>query len=109
MLSFHCTGVAHFDADLFNFTRAEACLTDPQQRIMLEISHETLATARERVASVQVSKISREGVVKEDLNTGVFCGISYNEYAQAVRSAHSDVSPYTATGGSLSVVPGMRL
>lgn len=86
-------------------------MTDPQQRIMLEISQETLTTMRETKASepMQTSKVFREGSGKEDSNCGVFCGVSYNEYAQALRSAQADVSPYTATGGSLSVVPGKLL
>lgn len=38
--------------------------------------------------------------------TGVFVGISYNEYAQLSAAVSSSVSTYTATGGSLSVAAG---
>lgn len=39
-------------------------------------------------------------------NCGVYIGISYNEYI-GMAAAAAGVSPYTATGGSLSVAAGL--
>lgn len=41
-------------------------------------------------------------------NCGVFVGITYNEYI-GMAAAHSGVSTFTATGGSLSVAAGEPL
>lgn len=47
-----------------------------------------------------------QGLPNQVDNTGVFVGISYNEYAQLSAAASSTVSTFTATGGNLSVAAG---
>jgi acyl transferase domain-containing protein len=75
---------------------------DPQQRILLEMCHETLAAGKVQSVELQHKELDHYS------DTGVYVGISYSEYAHAVASAIPGVSTYTATGGSLSVAAGKR-
>lgn len=84
---------------------------DPQQRILLEVCHETFTTAETCTdltppqLPIPLSRQKMESLDKY-IETGVYVGLSYNEYAQAIASAIPGVSTYTATGGSLSVAAG---
>ena len=83
-----------FDAEFFGLTPREATSLDPQQRLLLEVSWETLENA---------------GIAPDKLNeskTGVFVGISLNEYAQQAALGATDIDVYTATGNALSVAAG---
>ncbi len=86
--------VDKFDAEFFGLTPREATSLDPQQRLLLEVSWETLENA---------------GIAANKLNgskTGVFVGISLNEYAQQAVLGTADIDVYTATGNALSVAAG---
>ncbi|MEW2398842.1 type I polyketide synthase [Streptomyces sp. NPDC046862] len=80
--------VAGFDAEFFGIGAHEAAAMDPQHRMLLEVSREALDHAAVRV---------------EGTCTGVFVGISGNEYAHLTSTAPD---AWTATGGALSVAAG---
>lgn len=63
----YISDIEHFDAGFFKYSPREAAILDPQQRIMLELSHEALESA---------------GYNSEynTLNVGVFMGSGYNQY-----------------------------
>ncbi|TDR93911.1 acyl transferase domain-containing protein [Enterovirga rhinocerotis] len=81
-----------FDPSVFGMSPREAEQTDPQQRILLELTWEALEDA---------------GIRRSDIagtNVGVFVGASSTEY-QNIRNADiASVDGYTATGGALSIV-----
>ncbi|XVV07937.1 SDR family NAD(P)-dependent oxidoreductase [Actinosynnema sp. CA-248983] len=80
-----------FDAEFFGIAPSEAAATDPQQRLVLEVSWEALHHA---------------GIAPDSLRgtrTGVFVGISTGEYGAAQAVDPRRVEPWTATGGALSI------
>ncbi|MCB0208468.1 MAG: acyltransferase domain-containing protein [Anaerolineae bacterium] len=86
---------ADFDARFFNIPPKEAISLDPQQRLLLEVSWEALENA---------------GCVPAELlgsQTGVFVGISTNDYFQRlVARHHADIDAYLGTGYAHSVAAG---
>lgn len=62
--------IQRFDAAFFNIPAAEAQIMDPQQRILLELAHETLERAG-------YTAVRRQG-----LRIGVFLGIGQNGYSE---------------------------
>ncbi|MFD2684170.1 type I polyketide synthase [Streptomyces phyllanthi] len=80
--------IAGFDAEFFGIGAHEAAAMDPQHRMLLEVTREALDHAAVRVAGTR---------------TGVFVGISGNEYAHLTSTAPD---AWTATGGALSVAAG---
>lgn len=85
-----------FDHSFFNVSSQEAMSMDAQQRLALEGSWEAL----------QGSILSQQQSVHGDSMhaVAVSVGISYNEYY--LNSAHQDMTAFTATSGTLSVVCG---
>ena len=83
-----------FDAEFFGLTPRETVSLDPQQRLLLEVSWETLENAGIAADKLKGSK------------TGVFVGISLNEYAQQTIFGGTEIDVYTATGNALSVAAG---
>ena len=84
-------GIDQFDPFFFGISPAEAKQMDPQQRLLLELSHEALDDA---------------GKVIEDLNgskTGVFVGISINEYSVLQFTNPTQISSHSGTGNALSI------
>jgi acyl transferase domain-containing protein/ubiquinone/menaquinone biosynthesis C-methylase UbiE len=85
--------IDEFDADFFGISPREAKRIDPQHRILLEIAYEALQDG---------------GQVPERLagtSTGVFIGISFNDYLH-IQTSVSDrdlVSAYTQLGGMLCI------
>jgi acyl transferase domain-containing protein/surfactin synthase thioesterase subunit len=82
-----------FDPQFFGIAPREAVYMDPQQRLLLEVSWEALEHA---------------GQVPEQLvrsQTGVFMGISSNDYQQVLKGNGSttDINAYLGTGNAFSI------
>ncbi|MCS6806446.1 MAG: SDR family NAD(P)-dependent oxidoreductase [Blastocatellia bacterium] len=72
----------------------EAAQMDPQQRLLLEVAYEAIEDAGQ-----PLDRLSQR-------RTGVFVGISTNDYAQ-IQSTHQErntIDTYTTTGGVMSIV-----
>ena len=80
-----------FDPHFFEISPREAVNIDPQQRILLQVTHEALENANVTVESLSGS------------NTGVFIGISSSDYAQLQVKNRWDVNVYTGTGNAASI------
>ncbi len=84
-------GVDQFAASLFNISPREAAHMDPQQRILLEVAWEAFehgGLAMDKVAGSP---------------TGVFIGISSNDYAQLRRDDQQLIDAYIGTGNAHSI------
>jgi acyl transferase domain-containing protein/acyl carrier protein len=83
--------VDQFDPFFFGISPIEAKNMDPQQRLLLELSFEAFDDA---------------GQVKENMDgsdTGVFVGISVNEYSQLQLNDPSQINSHSGTGSALSI------
>ena len=83
--------IDQFDPFFFGISPIEAKYMDPQQRLLLELSYEALDDA---------------GQIKENLagtKTGVFIGISLNEYSQLQFGDPSMITSHSGTGSALSI------
>lgn len=83
--------VGGFDAQFFGISPREALRMDPQQRWLLETAWETLEDAG--LAQAQIS----------GTRTGVFVGISSNDYANIQQKGPFDVDVHTNSGSTLSI------
>jgi acyl transferase domain-containing protein/acyl carrier protein len=80
-----------FDAHFFGISPREAARMDPQQRVLLEVAWEALEDAgqvRDRLAGT---------------NTGVFIGISNNDYGRIQFNDVNRIDAYAGTGNALSI------
>jgi myxalamid-type polyketide synthase MxaB len=83
--------VSEFDAAFFNISPREAIAMDPQQRLLLETSWEALENA-----AILPSSLSGTA-------TGVYIGISNNDYDRLRRTGQRSVDAYSATGNAFSI------
>lgn len=78
--------IRSFDTSFFNIAASEADNIDPQQRILLEVVYESLEAAGLPLHSLQGSQ------------TGVFCGVMNDDWAQVLSVDTDSLPRYSATG-----------
>lgn len=81
-----------FDAEFFGIADKEADAMDPQQRLVLEVAYEAL----------EYASIAPESLAGSE--TGVFIGISTDDYAAWQLSSADAIDAYASTGKTFSIV-----
>ncbi len=83
--------IDEFDAEFFGISGLEAAAIDPQQRLLLEVAWEALEDAGINPRSLTGSR------------TGVFIGISGNDYMRLQQGTPHESSAYAGVGNALSI------
>jgi acyl transferase domain-containing protein len=90
-----------FDAAALGVSAPEAAMMDPQQRLLMQLTAEAL-----RTRSSSSSSALSQGMQVATGTAGVFIGVSSMDYNKVVLRSTGGVTPYSATGASLSVIAG---
>jgi len=83
--------IEQFDANLFNIAPREAHSIDPQQRLLLETAWQALEDAQ-----IPADRLAGSA-------TGVYVGISSNDYYRLQRAADGGRDAYSGTGNAFSI------
>jgi polyketide synthase 5 len=83
-----------FDAEFFGIGEREALASDPQHRVLLETAWEAMEHAG--LTPQQIA----------DTLTGVFVGLTHNDYAYLAADAHALEGPYGFSGTNFSLGSG---
>lgn len=83
--------IDQFDPFFFGISPIEAKYMDPQQRLLLELSYEALDDAGQINAN------------SDETKTGVFIGISINEYSHLQVGDPTRITSHSGTGNALSI------
>ena len=83
--------VDQFDPQFFGISPREARGIDPQQRLLLEVAWEAIENA-----GIAADKLTGS-------HTGVFIGISSNDYFALQHQTSSDINAYSGTGNASSI------
>lgn len=86
--------VAGFDSEFFGMGDREATVSDPQHRLLLETSWEAMEHAG----------LTRDALV--DTQTGVFLGLTHNDYQLLAADAGAVEKPYGFIANSFSLASG---
>ncbi|RAV13490.1 polyketide synthase [Mycolicibacterium sp. GF69] len=86
--------VAGFDSEFFGINEREATATDPQHRLLLESSWEAMEHAG----------LTRDTLA--DTLTGVFVGLTHNDYQLLAADVGAVEQPYGFTGNNFSLASG---
>ncbi|KAH7329713.1 beta-ketoacyl synthase domain-containing protein [Stachybotrys elegans] len=84
--------VAHFDAQFFNITAAEAVAMDPQQRLLLETVYE----------AIEAAGLTIEGLRGSD--TGVYAGQMFGDYEALLLRDLQNIPLYHGIGTGRSIL-----
>ncbi|MBW1598462.1 type I polyketide synthase [Streptomyces sp. JJ38] len=84
-------GIADFDPEFFGISPAEAVAVEPQQRLLMEVAWEALENA-----AIVPGSLARSA-------TGVYVGISNNDYTRLTAGSPAALDAYYGTGNALSV------
>jgi acyl transferase domain-containing protein len=79
-----------FDPEFFGISPREATAMDPQHRLLLEVSHESMERAMLDPERLRGSR------------TGVFVGVMYHDYANVVSGAADNMEGFIGVGGSIA-------
>ncbi len=83
--------VDQFDPNFFGIAPREARQIDPQQRLLMEVSWEAFEHAGLTLEQIAGSR------------TGVFIGISANDYSRIQKGGPESINPYSGTGNAFSI------
>jgi acyl transferase domain-containing protein len=86
--------IDQFDARFFGISAREAATMDPQQRLVLEVGWEALEDSGYAPGALSGS------------STGVFIGVTTNDYAQLIHDAACTPDVYIATGNAHNAAAG---
>ncbi len=84
--------IDQFDSLFFGISPKEAELMDPQQRLFLETVWKTIEDAGYKASDLSGS------------NTGLFVGVSTNDYYELLREYQTEIEAHTSTGMSHAVL-----
>lgn len=85
------SNIDQFDAGVFGISPREAESIDPQQRLLLEAAWQAMESA-----NIPISRLAGS-------STGVFVGLSVNDYFRMQRRAGVGQDTYSGTGSALSI------